>query len=413
MSIVSRLLGSLSQTPKELELLPQIEQLANAQDWGSVQQLVTDNPTLLGDLASALILELAAAARQQGHEAVALTLEDYLPLLMAARDRGIEQVFREAADADLTGNDALSTEQFSDVPLELADTLQRALALQALFGAMEQPEDLAEAASLWHSLIRHPGFARAASSFRLAVARSAALILGRSFELTGDLSDLEEAIDLWRSGVALSQEDPPILLICLTQLGHALHTHAIASPATANADLDAAVEAYRACWLQAPPGRKAAAAANLAHGLAARSKLTGQPADLDEAIERYAEARQTMSLVARSSAEVLSGQADSLLTRYRMAADPRDLDDGINTQRLAAQRTASDSAMLPDRLYQLANALTMRYDLTGQAHDLEEAIASLHAAIQLSPPGDPNLQRYARSLGECLRRYYANAGLNV
>ncbi|MCB0238259.1 MAG: hypothetical protein KDH08_06355, partial [Anaerolineae bacterium] len=64
-----------------------------------------------------------------------------------------------------------------------------------------------------------------------------------------DLSDLEEAIDLWRSGVALSQEDPPILLICLTQLGHALHTHAIASPATANADLDAAVEAYRACWL--------------------------------------------------------------------------------------------------------------------------------------------------------------------
>ncbi|MCB0238260.1 MAG: hypothetical protein KDH08_06360, partial [Anaerolineae bacterium] len=142
--------------------LPQIEQLANAQDWGSVQQLVTDNPTLLGDLASALILELAAAARQQGHEAVALTLEDYLPLLMAARDRGIEQVFREAADADLTGNDALSTEQFSDVPLELADTLQRALALQALFGAMEQPEDLAEAASLWHSLIRHPGFARAA-----------------------------------------------------------------------------------------------------------------------------------------------------------------------------------------------------------------------------------------------------------
>ena len=128
MSIVSRLLGSLSQTPKELELLPQIEQLANAQDWGSVQQLVTDNPTLLGDLASALILELAAAARQQGHEAVALTLEDYLPLLMAARDRGIEQVFREAADADLTGNDGLSTEQFSDVPLELADTLQRALA---------------------------------------------------------------------------------------------------------------------------------------------------------------------------------------------------------------------------------------------------------------------------------------------
>ena len=89
-----------------------------------------------------------------------------------------------------------------------------------------------------------------------------------------------------------------------------------------------------------------------------------------------------MSLVARSSAEVLSGQADSLLTRYRMAADPRDLDDGINTQRLAAQRTTSDSAMLPDRLSQLANALTMRYDLTGQAHDLEESdcIAARHSA---------------------------------
>ena len=75
---------------------------------------------------------------------MALTLEDYLPLLMAARDRGIGQVFREAAGADLTGNDALSTEQFSDVPLELADTLQRA-GIAGAVRTMEQPEDLAEA----------------------------------------------------------------------------------------------------------------------------------------------------------------------------------------------------------------------------------------------------------------------------
>ncbi len=72
MSIVSRLFGQLPQAPKELELLPQIEQLANAPDWESAQRVVTENPTLLGDLASALILELAKAARQQGNEAVAL-----------------------------------------------------------------------------------------------------------------------------------------------------------------------------------------------------------------------------------------------------------------------------------------------------------------------------------------------------
>lgn len=411
MSIVSRLFGQLPQAPKELELLPQIEQLANAADWGSAQQVVLDNPALLGDLASALILELAKAARQQGNEAVALTLEDTLPLLDTARVHGIEQAFREAVEFDGTSDAATQPEQYTDVPPELADTLQRALAAQALFGALEQREDLAEAATLWRDLVCHPACANAAPGFRLAVAKSTALVLARCFEQTSDLADLDEAIDLWRNAADLSWDDPADHLTSLTYLGHTLQTRAAASPATTVADLDAAVEAYREGWQHATIRRKAAAAANLANGLYARFRLTGQTDDLDEAIDRYAEARQALPLYARSSAEVLSEQGDCLLARHDLRGDPHDLDEAISARRLAAQRTPPDDAKLPDRLHRFAVALTTRYDTTHETNDLDEAIASLQAVVQLTPVGHPDLQRYANSLGECLRRYYASAGL--
>lgn len=413
MSIVSRFFNQLPKAPRELEILPHIEQLVNARDTANAQQVISENPALLGDLAHALILELAAAARQQGNEAVALTLEDYLPLLDAARVHGIEQAFRAAAELDATDDTTQSEEQYTDVPPELADTLQRALAAQALYGALEQSEDLAEAATLWRSLARHPSFASATPEFRLAAAKSTALVLARRFEQTGDLADLDEAIDLWRSAAELSQDDPADHLTCLTYLGHTLQARAIASPATANADLDAAVEAYRTGWQQAASRRKAAAAANLANGLHARYQLTGQAADLDEAIDRYADARQAMPLYTRSSADVLSGQADCLLIRYQLSNDPRNLDETISAQRLAAQRTPPDSAGLPDRLHQLAVALTTRYDLKRDAGDLDEAIASLQAAIQLAAANSAELHAYATALGECMRRFYASAGLGM
>ncbi len=334
-------------------------------------------------------------------------------MLDTARVHGIEQAFREAAEFDEASDAARQPEQYTDVPPELADTLQRALAAQALFGTMEQREDLAEAATLWRGLARHSAYANAAPGFQLAVAKSTALVLARRFEQSRDLADLDEAIDLWCNAAELSLDDPANHLTCLTYLGHTLQTRAVASPATADADLDAAIEAYRAGWQQATIRRRAAAAANLANGLYARFKLTSRTDDLDEAIDRYAEARQALPLYVRSSVEVLSGQGDCLLARFRLRCDPSDLDEAISAYRLAAQRTPPDDAKLPDRLHQFAVALTIRYDTTRETADLDEAIASLQAAIQLAPPADPDLQRYALSLGECLRRYYASVGLEV
>lgn len=413
MSIISRVFSQFPKATQELELLPQIEQLANAEDWDGAQRVVTENPALLGDLARALILELASAARQQGNEAVALTLEDYLSLLETARNQGIEQAFREATEFDRTGDSTAQPEQYTDVPPELAEEIQRALAAQALFGIAGQAEDLAEAATCWRGLVRNPVFAGAAPGFRLAAAKSTALVLSRRFEQTGDLADLGEAIDLWHSAVGLSQEDPADNQACLTYLGHSLQTRAVVSPATASGDLDAAIEAYRKGWQQAAARRRAAAAANLANGLHARFRVTSEVDDLDEAVALYAEARRTLPLVARSSAETLSGQADCLLARYRLRGDPGDLDEAISARRLAAQRTPPDSTRLPERLHQFALALTARYDLTHDAGDLNEAITSLQAAIQLAPRGHPDLQLFADSLGECLRRYYASAGLEI
>lgn len=411
MSILSRVLRQLPQAPKELDLFPQIEQLVNAQDWTYAQQVVTENPALLGDLASALILELAAAARQQGNEAVALTLEDYLPLLESARDQGIEQAFREAAEFDGIGPDAAHEATYPDVPPALAPTLQRALAAQALFAIASQREDLSEAATLWRALTADPRFAQTAPGFRLAVHKSAALALARRFELSGDTTDLDDAIDHWQSAARLSREDPADHASCLTYLGHTLQARTAARPATADADFDAAVAAYREARQQSGGRGKAIAAANLAAGLRARYQRTGQDADLDEAIDWYAEARRTLPLYARASDAALSGQGRSLLARFRLRSEPSDLDEAITALRLSAQRTPPDAPEFPERLYDLARALTARYDLCGDDGALDEAISSLQTAIQLTPDGRPELQRFAETLGGCLRRFYATIGL--
>ncbi|MEZ4771307.1 MAG: hypothetical protein R2844_23170 [Caldilineales bacterium] len=165
MNPFARVLSQIPQASQELDLLPKIEQLANAADPASARQIVEDTPALLGELASSLLLELIEESRRQGSEAIAQTLEDTLSLLQTARSEGIEQAFIEASGAPDAGMTRFG--DFADVPVELADQVQNALALQAIYGVARQPQDLNDAADRWRSIVADPAFAGAPVVFRL------------------------------------------------------------------------------------------------------------------------------------------------------------------------------------------------------------------------------------------------------
>ncbi|MEZ4771305.1 MAG: hypothetical protein R2844_23160 [Caldilineales bacterium] len=100
------------------------------------------------------------------------------------------------------------------------------------------------------------------------------------------------------------------------------------------------------------------------------------------------------------------------MARYRLRGDRDDLAEAVSTHRLAAQRTPPDAPVLPRRLHALATALVAQHDLVGDdPAALDEAIGSLQAAIRLAPETDPDRRRYAETLAECLKRYYARAGI--
>ena len=60
----------------------------------------------------------------------------------------------------------------------------------------------------WRVIIAHPAFAAAAAGFQLQVTKSAALTLTHRCEQSGQPACLNETVELWRSAVALSRDDP-------------------------------------------------------------------------------------------------------------------------------------------------------------------------------------------------------------
>ncbi|MCF2530980.1 CHAT domain-containing protein [Yinghuangia soli] len=88
--------------------------------------------------------------------------------------------------------------------------------------------------------------------------------------------------------------------------------------------------------------------------------------------------------------------------RYRGTGDPADLDHAIDAVRDAAEASRDDD---PDRAMYLSNlggALQMRYARSPKAADLDAAIDALHQSVAASPEGHPNRARSQSNLGIAL-----------
>ena len=160
------------------------------------------------------------------------------------------------------------------------------------------------------------------------------------------------------------------------------------------ADLDEAVDAGRRGASAIPPGdgRRARLLMNVAAAL--RTRFDHSPdGDRQYADEAIALCRQAIAATAagkRERAGMLSSLGAALRARFERYRDDADLAESVAVARQALAEAKALDPDLPRYLANLAGALRARHAGDRAQHDLAEAVGLLRAALSRTPPRHPD-----------------------
>jgi hypothetical protein len=218
------------------------------------------------------------------------------------------------------------------------------------------------------------------------------------------------AVGLWRRIVEATAAGDPARADRVSRLGLALLTgyQRTGEPA----DLDEAVQVLRTA-ADATPGNDpviVARRSNLAVALLTRFDRTESADDLQAAIEL------ARGVVAGAGADdpdramYLSNLGAALCTRSVWTGRLADLDEGVSTQQAAVAATPAGHRGLPRHLTNLAIASHTRFQHTGSLADSAAAIEAQRAAIDAAPPGHPDLAAMLSNLAGLAAKRFARTG---
>ncbi len=214
--------------------------------------------------------------------------------------------------------------------------------------------------------------------------------------LTGAREDLAEAERLGRQSVAAAPAGDPQRIGSLSQLSATLReTYELTGDMAA---LDEAIATARSAADEAPPdGSEADAYTHLSGALRQRYNRNGALDDLNDAItwcRRAAAVPEPGGLSGpgstawrREKAAVLGNLGTSLSNRYDRLGALRDLDEAIESLQQAVDASQPDRPAYGLRLNNLALALRSRAERLSSRADLERARAAIEAAVDATPTG--------------------------
>jgi tetratricopeptide (TPR) repeat protein len=223
-------------------------------------------------------------------------------------------------------------------------------------------------------------------------------------------TDLLNKIEHARNALASSPLDHPDRAEQAASLGYYLymlyeHTGDISL-------IDEAIEVEREALALRPPGHsdRARSCTNLGSLLQARYQQTGDVALLDEAIEVEREALALQPPGHPDRARSCINLGSSLRVRYQQTGNVAVLGESIELEREAIALQPPDH---PNRARSCANlgySLRDCYDHTGDISLIDEAIEVEREALALRPPGHPDRARSCTSLGSLLHVCYQQTG---
>jgi tetratricopeptide (TPR) repeat protein len=322
-----------------------------------------------------------------------------------------ETTASEDSEADSVNEIQHAREALASTPLDHPDRAERAASLgEHLWIRYNHTGDISlinEAIELDREVLAlqppgHPD--RSTSCFNLGTS------LHSCYEQTGNVALLNEAIELKREALALRPPGHPDRARSCTNLGSSLHA---CYEQTGNAALlDEAIELQREALALRPPGHpdRAWSCANLGSSRRVRFQQTGVVALLDEAIELEREALALRPPGHPDRANSCANLGASLHVRYKQTGDVALLDEAIELERevLALQPPGH-----PDRAWSCANlgsSLLVRYKQTSDVALLDEAIELEREALALRPPGHPARADSCANFGSSLHARYQQTG---
>jgi hypothetical protein len=275
------------------DLQAQVMAWLQTPDWQTSQTYLQRHPQLLGAAADQV---LEALKRSQGEGEAQAMLSLHQALLQEARAEGIEAAYGRVLVPE------------PETPLREQDV--------AAPQALQDPATLNEAAM-------------------------AAL---QRYWTSGQLADLNRALDLLHQALKLTPSDSPN------------------RPALLN---------------------------NLGIGLSDRYARSGDLADLEAVITAFQQAVQATPPDSPERPGYLNNLSNGLRNRYARSGDLADLEAAITARQQAVQDISPGSPNQPLLLSNLGNGLHERYTRTGDLADLEAAITAFQQAVQTIPPGSP------------------------
>ncbi|KAJ2924734.1 hypothetical protein H1R20_g12358, partial [Candolleomyces eurysporus] len=216
------------------------------------------------------------------------------------------------------------------------------------------------------------------------------------FKGTRSNTDAKKSLAVQRRAVHFTPEGQASLASVTGGLGVAYLTYFEATKQLS--DLDAGIAAYRKAMVLDPSD--ATFPINLSLALEKRFESFLQFHDLEEALHIC---RETVRQVRAGNQQLLPQSLDRLAgllhCRFKHMGRPGDMEEGISAMREAIGLLDENDPASPPRLCNLGVSLIDRYRLVGRLVDLEEAVTITQRAILLSREGDKNLAGACNILG--------------
>ena len=225
---------------------------------------------------------------------------------------------------------------------------------------------------------------------RSVATNSLADLLHTRFEEQGRISDLDEALALYREALELCLEGHRDRALFMDNIANCLHARA-AQFGTLS-DLDEALTLYRDTLKLLPQGHpdRALSLAGVGSCLYTRFVRLGTLSDLDEAISLHRDALQLRPEGHPDRVLSLGNIAICLHVRFSHRGALSDLDEALTLGREVLQFRPKGH---PDRVHSLcdiAEYLHARFTQLGAISDLDEAIALERDMLELRPKGHPD-----------------------
>ncbi|KAH7325449.1 CHAT domain-containing protein [Rhizoctonia solani] len=229
------------------------------------------------------------------------------------------------------------------------------------------------------------------------------------FIITGDRSDLEQAIEIQEQSVTSFIEDTERAYVCRANLAASLLVRF--EDSSDPLDLDRAIELYE-YTLQSNLefDIRATTSNNIGAALQKKSMHLIDINTINRAITHQERAVASISDNNTNKPRFLTNLGCSLHIKYEHLGDMADIQSAINYQLAALSLLPKKHNLRPMILNDLGKSYLLRFGGSGEPADIEECLGYLSQAVELTPKGSPERAKWLFNQGNALRQKFEAQG---